>query len=312
MLLRSSALICLGVCFEFVSSPPYALAASAQTGTTLRVETTLVVVPVSVTDHSNRFVVGLDKQNFKVFEDGVEQKITQFSGEDVPISIGILVDTSASMGSRIATSREAVKEFLKTMNAKDEAFLVEFSEQATLTSSFTRNTGEIIDKLASTAPEGTTALIDAVDLGVETMKEAHNARKALLLVSDGGENSSHYKAEDVKEVIRKADVQVYAMGVFDPLEKLGILSGLVSGPAFLSNLCDQTGGRVFPANSYAVLPTVARRIGIELRNQYVLAYYPTNRERNGEYRKLEVKLTPPSGLTDVKARWRLGYYAPSN
>jgi VWFA-related protein len=265
-----------------------------------------------VTDHSNRFVVGLDKQNFKIFEDGVEQKITQFSGEDVPISIGILVDTSASMGSRIATSREAVKEFLKTMNVKDEAFLIEFSEQATLTASFTRNTGEILDKLASTAPEGTTALIDAVDLGVETMKEAHNARKALLLVSDGGENSSHYKADEVKEVIRKADVQVYAMGVFDPLEKLGILSGLVSGPAFLSNLCDQTGGRVFPANSYAVLPTIARRLGIELRNQYVLAYYPTNRERNGQYRKLEVKLTPPSGLTDVKARWRSGYYAPSN
>jgi Ca-activated chloride channel homolog len=275
----------------------------------LSIETTLVVVPVSVTDQSNRFVVGLDRKNFKVYEDGVEQKISQFSGEDVPLSIGILVDISASMGSKISTSREAVKEFLKTMNAPDEAFLIEFNDHAELTVPFTHSNAEIDSSLASVKPDGTTALLDAVNLGVESMKNAHNPRKALLLISDGGENSSKYTQDEVKETIRKADVQVYAMGVFDPVARLGLGAELISGPAFLGNLCEQTGGRAFPASSYSVLPNVARRIGIELRNQYVLAYSPINHGRNGEYRKLEVKVDPPAGLADVKARWRRGYYA---
>ncbi|HEX4210231.1 MAG TPA: VWA domain-containing protein [Candidatus Binataceae bacterium] len=272
-------------------------------------ETTLVVVPVSVTDGSNRFVVGLEKQNFSIYEDGVQQKIAQFSGEDVPLSIGILVDTSASLGSKLSTSRQAVAEFLKTMNTQDEAFLIEFNSHADLAVPFTRKSEDINDKLASATPDGTTALLDAVNLGVQTMKEAHNPRKALLLISDGGENSSRYGASEVKEMIRKADVQVYSMGVFDPLEKLGLGLGPVSGPAFLANLCDQTGGRVFPAGSYRALPNIARRIGIELRNQYILAYTPLNHDRRGEYRKLEVKVDPPPGSPEVKARWRLGYYA---
>ena len=298
MLLRGSAV--LGC---------WLLAAGAACGQTLRVETTLVVVPVSVTDHANRFVLGLEKQDFKIYEDGVEQKISQFSGEDVPLSIGILVDTSASMGSRFATSRQAVAEFLKTMNPSDEAFLIEFNDQASLAVPFTRNMADIDAKLAAVKPDGTTALLDAVNLGVDTMKSAHNARKALLLVSDGGENSSHYKADDVKDAIKRADVQVYAMGVFDPLSRLGIGLEPVSGPAFLANLCEQTGGRLYVAGNYAALPNVARRIGIELRNQYVLAYSPINHARNGEYRKLDVKVSPPAGMADVKARWRLGYYA---
>ncbi|MBV8897911.1 MAG: VWA domain-containing protein [Acidobacteriaceae bacterium] len=275
----------------------------------LSVETTLVVVPVSVTDHANRFVVGLEKQNFKVFEDGVEQKISQFSGEDVPLSIGILVDVSASIGSKMSTSRDAVAEFLKTMNMQDEAFLIEFNDHPDLAVPFTHSSQRIVDKLTDATPDGTTALLDAVNLGIETMKQARNSRKALLLVSDGGENSSHYAANDVKETIRKADVQVYGMGVLDPLSRLGIGLSPVTGPVFLANLCEQTGGRLFPANSYKSLPDIARRIGIELRNQYVLAYSPIKHERNGEYRKLQVKVTPPAGLADIKARWRLGYYA---
>lgn len=276
---------------------------------TLRVETTLVVVPVSVTDKANHFVVGLEKQNFKLFEDGVEQRISQFSGEDVPLSIGILIDTSGSMMSRIGTSRRAVAEFLKTMNPQDEAFLVAFSDHAKVLVPFTKNMDEVTAKLAEVNPEGTTALLDAVNLGVETMAGAHNPRKALLLISDGGENSSKYTQEQVNDAIQNADVQVYAMGVFDPLAKLSLLAGAISGPAFLAKLCEQTGGRVYAAGNYAALPTVARRIGVELRNQYVLAYSPAKHERNGEYRKVDVKVTAPPGLPDIKARWRTGYYA---
>jgi Ca-activated chloride channel family protein len=263
-----------------------------------------------VTDAANHFVVGLEKSNFKLFEDGVEQHVSQFSGEDVPLSIGILVDTSGSMAGRIGTSRRAVAEFLKTMNVQDEAFLLEFSDHAKLIVPFTKQFDTITNRLAEANPEGTTALLDAVNLGVETMADAHNPRKALLLISDGGENSSKYSQDDVNEAIKKADVQVYAMGVFDPLAKLlGLAPGVVSGPAFLAKLCEQTGGHVYAAGNFAALPSVARRIGIELRNQYVLAYTPAKHERNGEYRKIEVKITPPPGLPDVKARWRSGYYA---
>jgi Ca-activated chloride channel homolog len=303
VLFRSLAIVCCWLLFSATARP------QNPSGAKLSVETTLVVVPVSVTDLSNRFVVGLEKKNFKIYEDGVEQKIAQFSGEEVPLSVGILVDTSASIGSKISTSREAATQFLKTMNVQDEAFLIEFSDHAALSVPFTKSTEQIGDKLASVIPDGTTALLDAVDLGVETMKTAHNARKALVLISDGGENNSRYSANDVKEMIRKADVQVYAMGVFDPLTRLGLGLGPVSGPVFLANLCEQTGGRVFTASSYKVLPEVARRIGIELRNQYILAYSPINHERNGEYRKLEVKVDPPPGMPELKARWRLGYYA---
>jgi len=304
VLLRGAAFVFAWLLFGATANP------QQTAGAKFGVRTTLVVVPVSVTDRSNRFVLGLEKKNFKVFEDGIEQKISQFSGEDVPLSIGILVDTSASIGSKISTSRQAVSEFLKTMNAQDEAFLIEFNDHANLAVPFTHSAVEITDKLASATPDGTTALLDAVNLGVETMKQAHNPRKALLLISDGGENSSRYTMSEVKETIRKADVQVYSMGVFDPLAKLGLGLGPVSGPAFLANLCEQTGGRVFPANSYSALPNIARRIGIELRNQYVLAYSPLKQESKGEYRKLEVKVEALPGMPELKARWRLGYYAP--
>lgn len=304
VLLRGSAFVFCWLLLGATATP------QQTPGAKFGVKTTLVVVPVSVTDRANRFVVGLEKKNFKIFEDGVEQKISQFSGEDVPLSVGILVDTSASIGSKISTSREAVVEFLKTMNVQDEAFLIDFNDHADLAVPFTHSPTQITDKLASVTPDGTTALLDGVNLGVETIKQAHNPRKALLLISDGGENSSRYTLSDVKETIRKADVQVYAMGVFDPLAKLGLGLGPVSGPAFLSNLCEQTGGRVFPASSYTTLPNIARRIGIELRNQYVLAYSPLKQESNGEYRKLDVKVDPPPGMPALKARWRLGYYAP--
>jgi Ca-activated chloride channel family protein len=213
------------------------------------------------------------------------------------------------MAGRIGTSRNALAEFLKILSPQDEAFLVTFSERAQLAVPFTSKVEQVTAKLDEVVPDGTTALLDAVKIGVQTMAGARNARKALLLISDGGENSSKYSEDDVRQAIRIADVQVYAMGVFDPLAKLGLIAGAVSGPAFLANLCEQTGGRVYAAGNYAALPNVARRIGIELRNQYVLAYSPSKHERSGEYRKVEVKVTPPAGLMSVKARWRAGYYA---
>lgn len=278
----------------------------------MRVETTLVVIPVTVTDGSNRFVLGLEKDNFKLFEDGVEQKVKQFAGEDAPLSVGLLVDTSGSMGTKLAISRAAVSQFMKTMNAQDEAFVVAFSDRAKLISPFTCKTAEIEDKLSGVESEGLTALLDAVQMGIDEMKKAKNPRKALLIISDGGDNNSQYTPDQIKDIVHQADVQIYAMGVFEQLPFLGITRAELSGPRLLSQLAEETGGRAFPARTTSALPNIARRIGIELRNQYVLAYSPSNAEKNGKYRKVEVKLTAPQGLSDLKARWRTGYYAPSH
>ena len=277
----------------------------------LRANSTLVLVPVSVSDASNRFVLGLDKQNFKVYEDGIEQKISQFAGEDAPLSVGLLIDTSGSMGAKIDTSREAVQQFLKTMNAQDEAFLVEFSDRAELSVAFTHDPETITDKLKSVESRGLTALLDAADLGLKEMKRAKNPRKALLIISDGGDNNSRYTASEITKLVREADVQVYSMGVFERFPFLGLSAAEISGPKLLSELSNQTGGRTFSVSSFAALPNVAKKIGIELRNQYILAYAPSNHERDGKYRRVEVKLQAPEGLPTLKARWRLGYYAPT-
>jgi Ca-activated chloride channel family protein len=277
----------------------------------LSVNSTLVVIPVTVTDASNRFVLGLDKQNFSVLEDGVRQNISQFAAEDAPLSIGLLVDTSGSMGTKLATSRRAVSEILNTMNAEDEAFLIEFSDRPELVVPFTRDFAGIDQKLGSMESQGLTALLDSVEMALREMKKARNARKALVVISDGGDNNSRYTAEEIEKLVREADVQVYAMGVFEPFSNLGLSSAELTGPRLLAEVSEQTGGRTFPARSFAALPTIAKRIAIELRNQYVLAYSPLKQDRDGKYRKVEVKLSAPPGLTALKARWRLGYYAPS-
>jgi Ca-activated chloride channel homolog len=274
------------------------------------VDTTLVVIPVTVTDPMNRFVLGLEKQDFSVFEDAVEQTITHFSGEDAPLSVGILVDTSGSMDLKQETSRRAVSEFLKTMNAQDEAFLIQFSDRARLVQEFTSNMKELEDRMAGLRPGGLTALLDAVDLGVREMKKARNPRKALVVVSDGGDNHSRYTAGDIKDVVKEADTQIYAMGVFEPNMFPQMATEVVSGPRLLAQIADQTGGRAFGASEFSQLPAIAEKIAIELRNQYVVAYSPANSERDGKYRHVEVHMRQQKGLPPLKARWRLGYYAP--
>lgn len=275
----------------------------------LRVNSTLVVIPVTVTDASNRYVLGLGKANFSIFEDGVQQKISQFAAEEAPLSVGLLVDTSGSMGSKLGTSRQAVTEILNTMSAPDQAFLVEFSDTAQLSVPLTGRRAAIEDKLASAESQGLTALLDAVELALREMKKASNPRKALVIVSDGGDNNSRYTAQEIQNLVREADVQIYCMGVFEPFSSLALGAAELSGPRLLTEIAEQTGGRAYPARSFAALPTIAKKIAIELRNQYVIAYAPSKRERDGKYRKVEVKLTPPAGLPALKAHWRLGYYA---
>ena len=272
--------------------------------------TTLVLIPATVTDPSNRFVLGLNKEDFHLYEDGVEQTVTHFSGEDSPLSVGVVFDLSGSMGFKLRTSRLAALQFLKTMNPQDEAFLIEFSDRAELISPFTNQTDQLQDKLLAAQPGGLTAMLDAAQMALQEMKKAKNPRKAILIVSDGGDNNSHYTSSEIENLVREADVQVYAMGIFEPA-LFRLSKEEASGPELLSELTEQTGGRAFTASDPNDLPNVAARIGIELRNQYVLAYTPKNQDKDGKYRRVEIKVAGPVGIPKLKVRWRLGYYAPS-
>ena len=293
------------------TAPP---AQELQQGTvpTFQAHSDLVLIPVTVTDNLNRFVLGLQKGDFQLFEDGSEQNVSLFSGEDAPLSVGVLFDKSMSMAYKLGSSRDAATQLLTALNKEDEAFLVEFADTADLSVGFTAQTQEIRSALKSVKANGQTALLDAIETGLVEMKDAKNSRKAIVVISDGGDNRSHYTAAQIESLVREADVQIYVMGVFEPVFTSALTAEEVSGPRLLSEIATQTGGRAFAASAPADMPSVATRIAVELRNQYVLGYYPKNKARNGKYRNVEVKISQPPGLgAPLKVHWRLGYYAPS-
>lgn len=276
----------------------------------IRIDKTVVLINVTVTDPLNRFVTGLEREHFKLFEDKIEQKISDFTSEDAPLSVGLVFDISGSMGAKLAKSRQAAAQFFKTANPEDEFFLVQFNDRPEMTVSFTTNTDEIQNRMAFTQSKGRTALLDALYLALNSMKKARNPRKALLVLSDGGDNSSRYTESEIKNLVREADVQIYAIGIFESVAGRGRTAEELSGPGLMTEIAEQTGGRHFPVDNINELPDVAAKIGIELRNQYVLGYTPSNLVKDGKYRRVQVKLQQPRGLPPLKAFFRLGYYAP--
>lgn len=277
----------------------------------IRVDSTLVLVPVSVMDPMNRSVVGLEKENFKVFEDKIEQDVAQFSSEDSPITVGIVFDASGSMGAKLQKSRQAVAQFFKSANPEDQFFLIQFNDRPQLVVPMTSSTEEIQNQLTFTQAKGRTALLDGVYMAMKQMRKARNPRKAILILSDGGDNSSRYTESEVRNAVREADVQIYAMGIFEGMGARGRSAEELSGPGLLQELAEQTGGRHFPVENLNELPDVAAKIGIELRNHYVLGYIPKNTDRDGKYRRIKVALKQPPGLPPLRPFFRLGYYAPA-
>lgn len=277
----------------------------------IRIDTSLVLIPVTVTDPLNRFVTGLEREHFRIYEDKIEQKIAQFASEDAPLSVGLVFDASGSMGQKLAKSRQAAAQFFKTANPEDEFFLVQFNDRPELVVPFTHSTEEIQSRLAFTNAKGRTALLDGVYLAMNQMKKAKNARKAILILSDGGDNSSRYTESEIKNAVREADVQVYAIGIFEPIHARGRTAEELNGPGMLNEMAEQTGGRHFAVENLNELSDIAAKIGIELRNQYVIGYSPANPNRDGKYRRVTVKLNQPRGLPPLRPFWRQGYYAPA-
>ncbi|MGD0776182.1 MAG: VWA domain-containing protein [Candidatus Solibacter sp.] len=271
----------------------------------IRVDTTLILVPVSVNDPLNRPVSGLEKENFRVFEDKVPQPITQFAMDDEPVAVGLVFDTSGSMGEKLTRSRMAATQFFRIANPEDEFFLVEFDDSPRLRVPLTSDTGTIENELIFSRSHGSTALLDAVYMALHEMKRSKKNKKALLIISDGGDNHSRYSQKEVTAVVRESDVLIYSIGVFGG----GTTPEEAGGAGLLGKISEQTGGRLFEANPVE-LPDIAKKIGIELRNRYILGYSPQNQARDGKYHHITVQVVPPRGLPKLSAHWRLGYNAP--
>ena len=276
----------------------------------IQVDVDMVVVNVTVTDPFDRIVTGLDQSNFEVFDDKVPQKIVAFSTEDAPISVGMIFDSSGSMSDKIEKSKEAALQFFKTSNPEDEFMLINFADRPDLISAFTSKFENLEDRLLFVKSGGRTALLDAVYLGLNQMKKATSSRRALLVISDGGDNHSRYTENDIKRAVRESDVQVYAVGIFESPANMPTPEEQ-AGPGLLSDLAEVSGGRMFSVEDASELPDIAEKVSIELRNQYVIAYKPSNLVRDGRWRRIRVKLDPPKGLPPLQVYARTGYYAPT-
>ncbi|HEX6897908.1 MAG TPA: VWA domain-containing protein [Bryobacteraceae bacterium] len=282
----------------------------AMPGARLRIDSELAVIPVHVTTAEGTTVTNLSRDNFQIYEEGVEQKITHFSKDDAPVSIGLVLDTSGSMVAKMKKSADAAQTFFKTANTDDEFFLVEFNERPKLTVPFTPDADSLYRRITRLRPYGRTSLLDAIHLAMGQMKKAHNLRKALIIVSDGGDNRSRFTASEIKNEMLESDVQLYAMGIFDlddmhkhPIEEQ-------NGPQLLQELAEQTGGEMFTVNSLDELQPASEQISRELRNQYLLGYSPSDESRDGKFRRVKVKLNTPE-QPDLRTYFRHGYYAPA-
>lgn len=277
----------------------------------IRVDKDLVLVPVDVVDRENHPVTSLERKNFRIFENKVEQPISSFLMDDEPTAVGLVFDTSGSMGESgkdLRRSRLAASAFFETANPEDEFLLVECTTHAALTVPLTSDPRQIEDRLTATESKGKTALLDAIYLGLAEIKKSKKGRKALLVLSDGGDNNSRYTQRELVNFARESDVSIYVMGIFAPAEFLGPED---FGPKLLTSIAQQTGGREY-SGDFSRLPEIARQIGLELRNRYVLGFSPSNLDRDGRYHNLQIKIVRTRGVPDTFTSWRRGFYAPAD
>jgi Ca-activated chloride channel family protein len=268
-------------------------------------DTNLVNVVISVTDPYGRFVTGLTQDHFEIYDDKVKQRISHFSDEDAPISLGVIYDVSGSMKERITRSVRALKRFIETSHHDDDFFLVGFNDRAKLVQDFTTSGDQIASHLMFVQPKGSTALYDAAYLAVEKVQQGRHTKKALLIISDGQDNSSRYTYKELRNRVKEADVQIYAIGITDPASDS--LAGF--GRSVLEEITRMTGGRSFFPNAYnePELVEICTRIALELRHQYSIAFYPSNSSSESKWHKVQVKVNPPKGLGRLSLSYKDGY-----
>lgn len=286
------------------------LAPATAAAADLRSEAEMVLVPAFVTNPKGAPATGLAKEDFRVFEDGVEQPVTYFAKEDAPVSVGFLLDSSGSMRNKMRQALQATLAFFKTANKADEFFLVEFDEHVKLSVPFTSDSAQLAKRVSRVKPIGRTSLLDAVHRALVEMKRATYTRKAIVVVSDGGDNRSRYNFNQIKKAMVESEVQLYSMGIFDPADQRKRTPEEKNGPELLSELATESGGKHFSVDNLDDLPTISEQIGEELRSQYLLGYAPVNHKHDGEYRRIKVTLKSPQSEA-MEVRYRRGYFAPA-
>ncbi len=273
---------------------------------TLQVDVALVLLDVTVTDRDKKYVTGLRKEDFQVWEDKIEHQLQYFSSETVPSSIAIVFDISGSMENKLQKARVAANTFLSIGDRDDEYLLIEFADSPRLVQDFTSDVTKLQSHFLVTGAKGNTSLYDALYLGLERAGRGRNARKALLVITDGEDNHSRYSLRDVREYAKEHDVMIYGIGIEDLLDTQVQSPG---GRSVLQSLAELTGGAAFFPHSVDALPEICAQIAVDLKNQYVLGYQSANLANDGKWRKIRVKVNRPKGQSPVTVRTRTGYYA---
>jgi Ca-activated chloride channel homolog len=278
----------------------------------------LVVNYTSVFDKSGRFLSGLQKTNFKIFEDGIEQQISFFSQEDIPVSIGFLLDLSGSMKAerKSEQSKKAAEAFLQASNPQDEMFLIGFNDEVDLLQDYTNDADEIKDALDNTVITGSTALYDAIYLGVEKAHDGRKPKKAVVLITDGVDRASFYKQAEMLAKVQESDVQVFCVGILDPVEQKGLFGRMSKSEPeraqdFLTKVSEETGGKAFFPKQADEIPGIVTEIATDIRRQYSIGYTSTNAARDGAWRKVKIEVSAEN-VSREQVRYRRGYYAPKS
>jgi Ca-activated chloride channel family protein len=308
-LAASSYLVAQAASVNEVHILPRAIpSAIAPTRETVRANVDLVLVNVTVLDKAGKAVTGLEPAQFAVLDNKNPQTIRYLSNTDDPISLVVILDSSASMAPRIGEVRKAFDELVNASNPQDDLGLIIVRDEPEIALSFNDSVSELHGALNALQPSGATSLWDAIYLGVKELKNSHYPRKAMVVISDGGDNHSRYTEFQLKSLLREADVEVYAIGLFD---RFATRIEEKKGPLQLDEVTSVTGGRVFSVHDSLELSRSAVQISHELRNQYVLGYYPNNRSRDGKWRKLKIHLAGSASQGRFRLYARKGYYAAS-
>jgi VWFA-related protein len=270
---------------------------SSLLGPSLKIDMAMVLVPITVTDSTDHPVTDLAPAAFRIFEDNVEQTVVSLHHEEGPVSVGFVFDASASMKNRTDRSFAAMHQFVRSLNRGDEFFLIRFSDRPTLLNGFTEDADLLMSSLTSVRPDGWTALNDAICMGLQQMKHARNPRRALFVLTDGGDNNSRYSDAEVRSLARESDVRIYSIGLFER-------------PQFLEKLAMDTGGMAIWAHKLQELPDVVDKLSRDFRNQYVLGYSPAERPNDGKYHSIRVEIKKTIKLMQLNVFWRRGYFSP--
>jgi len=281
----------------------------------------MVLVPVTVTDHYGKTIMGLQAKDFNIFEDQNSQQIASFATQDTPCSVGLVLDVSGSMQSTLGSAKQSARAFVRTANTDDEFLLLTVSTQPSSDSQFTTDSEDVEENIAATRPGGFTALIDTVYLGLNQMKKARNPQRALVILSDGMDNHSRYSKAELLRVALEANVQIYSIIIdngaasssattfpYRPsmIAKPGDQAAQRQGPNLLEELADKTGGLYFHARNETQAQEAMTRASQALRNEYVIGYRPADFGQSGKWHRIHVKTTVPK----LSVHARSGYYAP--